>query len=882
MIIGIIDSGINCEFLKDKTTIQSNIQFVYRCSDAKVFINTEYDASDLHGTLVLNTVEKYKNGVDNQYIICNVYDENGIAHIEAVLEALRYLSNTNVEIIVISLTVPPQYAKQCNEELHKLHGRGITIFASFSNEGKDSGLLYNDTVYGVDKLPTPAAKKWYYKYINGTVYADTRPELIPMGKDRYYLFHGTSKANALAAGLFSSMKKLKSTKKPKNVIEKIRFRAEDVCRSRIDVVYREIKESVSDYCEIEYDELNGDTKLSEIISNIEDVDYVLQHFAQKYQFNVDLSTLPVEMFDNLAGIESYIEYHTKVSTGEHISSFKYKFKRFSRKYRLYTVVKECARYLKYNILQIAVSLACSGVVFITPIIEQRIVDDGIGAGSIKVLAFWAGLLVANAILQKLVDAVNTIVSVRVSNKIEIDLRSRIVGKIASVKSDGFGTNDSGKIDNLIKNDLVEFNSIVSTSVLSIVVSLFELAFATIMMLHYNLLLGSIVFIIQIVSIFVVSGQFDRLEKSNTQLRDCYITQNRILNDIIINIRWIRLIGAKEYLLNQFRTAMQKKSRQLERASIVNLKISSFDNVISSVGSAIMYLLGGYLIIKGNMTMGMLIGFIQYSGKFASPVSGLISEVTSYRSNIAAISDVCDYLDETGARFVSDQSKINAVNVNCLEVSKLSFSYMDKKDVFDNADAVFSRDYINYVIGPSGAGKTTLAQLIVGGFLPQKGKLSINGKDINAIENLESLITYVPQKPVILNDTVYNNLTLGENIEEKELIRICKACCIHEEIMSLPMAYETQMGEAGTSFSGGELQRVALARALLRKEPILLLDECTSALDADTEIRIRNQIEEELRKRLSIIITHSESFIIQRDSYVFLVSDGRIKLKSCYR
>ena len=217
-------------------------------------------------------------------------------------------------------------------------------------------------------------------------------------------------------------------------------------------------------------------------------------------------------------------------------------------------------------------------------------------------------------------------------------------------------------------------------------------------------------------------------------------------------------------------------------------------------------------------------------------------------------------------------------VDCLEITDLYFSYEDNKEVFSDANAIFTNKYINYIIGPSGAGKSTLAQLIVGGFLPQKGRLTLNGMDTNEMDSLESLITYVPQKPIILNDTIHNNLLLGEIIEDQELIRICKACCIHDTIMSLPMAYETQMGEAGAFFSGGELQRIALARALLRHEPILLLDECTSALDPNTEALIRDQIEDELRKRLTIIITHSEQFIISHQSQVFEVRDGLISLK----
>ena len=676
MIIGVIDSGVNREFLEEDTLILSDIQFVYMNSTSKVITKTEYNVSDLHGTMVINTMEKYKGDAANQYIVCNIYDESSVAHIEAVLEALRFLVNTNVEIAVISLTVPPVYTERCNQELRRLYEKGIKVFVSYSNESKESGLLNNKYVYGVDQLPVQATKKWLLKYSRGVVFADARPEFIPMGESRFSVFHGTSKANAIAAGRYSETRELKNTKKSKEQIEKIKFKADDVCRSKINNVYKEILESTNTSCEIKYEELSGETELSEIVPSIDDAVLVLQHIANRHKFSIDLLSLPVEMFKDLSGIEGFIEYHEKKAAGERIGTFRYKFNSFIHKYRIQTVLKECARYFKYNIFQILVSLLCSAVLFLTPIIEQHIVDDGIGSGSIRILLFWAGALVANAIIQKIFEAINTIVSVRIGNKIEMDLRSRLVERVASVKIDGYTTNDSGKLDSLIKSDFTEFNSIINTSVLNIVVSLFELSFATIMMLHYNALLGAVVFSIQVVSIFVISGQFDRLEKSNTYLRECFITQNRILNDIIFNIRWIRLIGAKEYLLNHFRSAMNIKCRQLERSTLLNVKISSFDNVISSFGSAIMYLLGGYLIINGNLTIGMLIGFMQYAGKFASPVSSLISEVSSYKGNIAAITDVCNFFEGTGARFISNQSRSDVKKVDCLEITDLYFSYED--------------------------------------------------------------------------------------------------------------------------------------------------------------------------------------------------------------
>ena len=878
MIIGVIDSGIDRDFLDRGTTILSDTRFIYKCSESKVLTQNEYSVSDLHGTLVLNTVEKYKGNTENQYIVCNVYDENGVAHVEAVLAALRYLATTEVEMIVISLTVNPKYKDSCGKELEQLHRKGVRIFASFSNEGKPSGLLDNPYVYGIDRLPVQAAQRWQMKCVGRQIFADARPELICVGNGRWAVFHGTSKANAMVAGLYCGSGKVKSRKKPKDVVEKTEYRPDDVSRSRLSKIYDEIRECSCETNEMEYDELLDTTELSEIVCDKNDIATVLRQLAEKHHIDVDYASLPVEMFQDLAGIASFIEYHEKVAAGVEVRSFRSRLHSFVHRYRLNTVVKECVKYLRYNLIQIFVALLCSAFLFITPIIEQHIVDDGIGDKSFKLLCIWAGILVVNAVFQKGLDALNSIVGVRVGNKIEMDLRGRLVERIASVKIDGFSDSDSGKLDTLIKTDFIDFKSIVSSGVLSIVVSLFELVFATVMMLRYNLLLGAVVFVVQVLSLFVIFGQFDTLERSNTYLRECVISQNRVLNDIIINIRWIRLIGAKEYLMKQLRTAMQNKSKQMERTTFVNIKVSSFDNVISTIGSAIMYLLGGYLIIKGNLTMGMLIGFMQYAGKFASPVSGLISEFTSYRSNIAAISDICDYLETSGARYIPDQEVESPSEVKCIEAKNLTFGYEDGKRVFDEANASFSKECINYIVGPSGAGKSTLAQLIVGGYLPQRGMLLVDGTDAKKMENIESLITYAPQKPIILNDSVYNNLALGEEIEEQEIVRICKACCIHDEIMNLPMGYETQMGEAGAFFSGGEMQRVALARALLRNKPILLLDECTSALDENTEIAVRDQIEDELRKRLTIIITHSEQFILPKKSCVFSVQDGKISLE----
>lgn len=878
MNIAVVDNGIMEGLVVKSATVVSNISFVYNLRSQKIEKRDGYSTGSNHGTLVVNTIEKYSK-TKNYYHIYNVFNENGISSGYSVLEALRHINACdNIEMVVMCLTVDEKFLPLYNDILKELFDKGIKIIASSSNAGESSALTESKYVICVDAMFPKYSHTYYIKKHKNIVLADSNFEFVKMGNDQPALFYGTSKGTACFAGFMTnfSKSKIKNIKKSNELKKMILYKGGKISHNSLFEIYNEIYEIIDDCEAFSYDEIEENTKISELIPETNQIAGILNYFSRKYNFTYDITFIPSEMFFTLAGIYNFIEFFIEKGSSD---KFKNRISKFVNRYNLKLICKETLKYFKYNFITIVFSLLSSALLYFSPIAEQNIIDLGILQSNIGSLALWIGILICVIIVQQFVGIANTIAAIKINNKIEIDLKSRFVEKITSVKLNSFFDNDSGKIDSLIKNDLVEFKSIITTSILTFVTSTFELIFSCFMMLKYNIYLGIVILLFEIASVFLVTHQFDNLELNGTKLRNVHIQQNRVLNDIIYNIRVLRLVGAKDFLLKKLSAAMNAKGKQLEKTTFFNLKISSYNDILSNITTGLIYFLGGILIIKGQMTLGMLIGFMQYAGKFSAPVSSIISEISSYRENVACITDVADFLNDRKYRYQNQGETIaNFSEITSVEMKNICFSYDSENNIFENANALFLTQKINYIIGKTGSGKSTLTKILLGGYNVQKGSVLINGVDIKDIDSYEDLISYVPQDSIIFHDTIFNNLTLGKNVDKEYLESVCKKCCIFEDIMSLEMGFATMMNESGNNFSGGQKQRISLARAIIQNKPIIILDECTSAIDSLTEALIRENIREFLEERLSIVITHSNNFIAS-DSRVFEVNDKIIKAKN---
>ncbi|MFD2327992.1 ABC transporter ATP-binding protein [Cohnella sp. GCM10020058] len=283
--------------------------------------------------------------------------------------------------------------------------------------------------------------------------------------------------------------------------------------------------------------------------------------------------------------------------------------------------------------------------------------------------------------------------------------------------------------------------------------------------------------------------------------------------------------------------------------------------------------GGYLVFQKDLSIGWLVIIFQFSSQLMNSYEKVYSFFVGFVGNMAFVERV---------REVTEEEKTNCVEliskpIRSLSFHKVTFRYDSNEDpVIRDMDLNIPVGKKVALVGMSGSGKSTIAQLLIRFYEPDSGFIAVNNKPLSqvSIDQWSKQVTFVSQDSFLFPDSIRNNLLLGREISETHMIEICKRLEIHEFIESLSLGYDTDVGERGVQLSGGQRQLIALARALLVETEIMILDESTSSLDLETERHIFNELDKLRKGKTTIVIAHRLSTIKNAD-IVYVISDGRI-------
>jgi ABC-type multidrug transport system fused ATPase/permease subunit len=281
--------------------------------------------------------------------------------------------------------------------------------------------------------------------------------------------------------------------------------------------------------------------------------------------------------------------------------------------------------------------------------------------------------------------------------------------------------------------------------------------------------------------------------------------------------------------------------------------------------------GGYLVISGNLSIGWFVVIFQFSSQLLTSYEKVYNFLMNLAGQMAVVERVREVMD--GEKDKDGSIRLNK-RVHSLQLENITFQYdADNTPVLQNINIEIPIGKKAAFVGTSGGGKSTIAQLLVRFYDPDRGQIIVNGQPLSGIQRNDWLkrISVVFQEPYLFPDTVRNNLLIGRDIPEDKMIEICKQMHIHDFIASFTDGYDTQIGERGIQLSGGQRQRIALARALLADSEILILDEATSALDLETERHVQQYLDNYRKDKTTIVIAHRLSTVIDAD--VIYVLDG---------
>ena len=299
--------------------------------------------------------------------------------------------------------------------------------------------------------------------------------------------------------------------------------------------------------------------------------------------------------------------------------------------------------------------------------------------------------------------------------------------------------------------------------------------------------------------------------------------------------------------------------------------------ISSLGTVLVVAVGGVMAYQGRVNVEDIVSFLLYLNLFYQPVAGLASLMENMQQAMAGAERVFTILDtEPGIRDRDGAEDIDVCEGK-VQFENVGFSYESGEKILDDISFTVEPGKMLALVGPTGVGKTTMTQLVSRFYEPQTGRILLDGKDIMdiTVSSLRRNISPVLQDTFLFNGTVSENIAYADpDASMDQIVAAAKAAYIHDDIMQMPDGYDTQVGERGVKLSGGQKQRIAIARAILRKSPIIILDEATASVDVETERKIQQAISDLIGKKTIIAVAHRLSTIKNADE-ILVLEDGKI-------
>jgi subfamily B ATP-binding cassette protein MsbA len=522
-------------------------------------------------------------------------------------------------------------------------------------------------------------------------------------------------------------------------------------------------------------------------------------------------------------------------------------------------------------------LAASVAGVLPPWLLKNVVDDVLIEKNSLMLNGLAVAIVLLFVLKNLAGYGQQYLMVWVGQRAVMDLRVALYGKIQSLSLTYLHKRRVGELLSRITGDVATLQGLVSTTIVDLVVQTLTFFGMAGFLIYLNWKLTVFALFVIPIAFKVIHFASQRLRAVGHTIQQELASLSAIAYEALSAIRIVRSFATEEQELARFRRQGEANVRALVHGTQIQATLQGVVEVILIVALALLLWVGGREVIAGSMTPGELIAFLGYLGFMVQPLRVISRIVGSLQQCLASADRIFEILE------VPEVLPAPAFPVFLKPVrgeisfEDVWFAYEPGRWILKGVSLSIRPGERIAVVGSTGAGKTTLADLVPRFYDPQRGAVKIDGVDVRELDLkcLRKQIGIVPQDPVLLKGTMAYNIAYGFEEASPEAIReAAKTAGIADFIESLPAGYETEVGERGVTLSGGQRQRIAIARAIVRDPRILILDEATSSLDTAVEHQIQQAMGLAMKGRTSLVIAHRLSTILESDR-ILVIDDGRI-------
>lgn len=521
----------------------------------------------------------------------------------------------------------------------------------------------------------------------------------------------------------------------------------------------------------------------------------------------------------------------------------------------------------------------------TPLIMQYAIDDILFNESFQdkekihtLVILMSIVLLIYVLMRPFVEYFRQYLAHDVSNRILRDVRKKVYQHLQTLSLSFFHNRKSGEVISRIITDVEQTKNFIMTGLMNIWLDVITVVIVIGIMLYLNVTLTIVSLIVFPMYMISVKYFYKRFKDATKKRSQALANLQSYLHEKIQGIGVIMSFAREKEEMTKFE---EENDTFFERSVIHakrNAQTFAATNTIADIGPLLVILIAGIYVVQYNLTIGTLVAFTGLLSNLYTPFKRLADSSNILTQSIASIERIYELLDEKAEIINLSHAKDKNIEHGSIMFQNVSFGYGKSQQVLREINLSIASGKTVAFVGESGGGKSSLINLLPRFYDVTSGDILIDEISIKdyTLHSLRSQIGIVSQENILFNESVYENIKLGNpSATKEEIVEACKQAEAHDFILALPAGYDTHIGERGVKLSGGQKQRLALARAFLKNPSILILDEATSALDLESEHHIQQTLQKLSQNKTTLIVAHRLSTIVHADQIVY-VEHGEIK------